>query len=379
MSLESKVFNSKTSELVIGTAGSISEIADKCLESNLIAQETYEKVQLDKTPKDKARLVLSNIGSRIRNNAAHFHNFVDILEKISSCEELGSVLKHELKNSKCKDQPDYHAIQETQPTGHNSQTIVPATTWLPPDHIDSSIEDLKKVIERLNFATFDNKEKESKLRSLETELEDIKTENIKIKEEKENYCHKISKLTEQLERKDQKLDQLESRLSAAQKERYEDTKEQRQSQRHIETITTMNAELAIRIEQVKSEKEDIQRELNRVQEQYNIIADVRAEELGLLEARYGEIHEELQNAIEELNTERRSSKHLQNFKRRISRVHIITKVVFIFIVVIVIVFAVTLVAFSICLEDSDNYNIEKCSQSVVNIIAEYMSKKLFME
>ena len=240
-------------------------------------------------------------------------------------------------------------------------------------HIDSSIEGRKKVIERLNFAKFDNKEKESKLRSLETELEDIKTENIKIKEEKENYCHKISKLTEQLERKDQKSDQLESRLSAAQKERYEDTKEQRQSQRHIETITTMNAELAIRIEQVKSEKEDIQRELNRVQEQYNIIADVRAEELGLLEARYGEIHEELQNAIEELNTERRSSEH-QNFKRKISRVHIIAKVAFIFIVVIVIVFAVTLVAFSICLEDSENYNIKKCLQSVVNIIAEYMSK-----
>ena len=89
MSSEYKTFCSKFSELVTGTANSISEIADKCLDSKLIAQETHEKVlQLNNTSKDKARLVLTNI----RDTIKYFYKFVTILEEVS-CEDLARSLK----------------------------------------------------------------------------------------------------------------------------------------------------------------------------------------------------------------------------------------------------------------------------------------------
>lgn len=95
---EYKIFHSKFSELVTGTANSIDEIADKCLDSKLIAQETHEKVlQLNNTSKDKARLVLSNIGDTIKNNPKYFYKFVTILEEVSSCEDLARSLLHGLK------------------------------------------------------------------------------------------------------------------------------------------------------------------------------------------------------------------------------------------------------------------------------------------
>ena len=98
-SFEYKIFHSKFSELVTGTANSINEIADKCLDSKLIAQETHEKVlQLNNTSKYKARLVLTNIGDTIKNNPKYFCKFVTILEEVSSCEDLARSLKpHGLK------------------------------------------------------------------------------------------------------------------------------------------------------------------------------------------------------------------------------------------------------------------------------------------
>ena len=441
MALEHKAFTNKFADLVAGLQYSIQAISDECLEK-LITEETYQAIlHLNKTPGDKARLLLDNVGTTIRKDPTTFNIFLKVLSKFDEHSKVN--LEQELVDLKNRAQIDnprdelhreFHSIEYSKPhesykkpeeaTKESQQTseisgvnntdnaevhcnckdtipqqisessvansnnvgaysieeiqTTPSSMAFQrvsdarrhdskgDSHIEDSIECIKIVMEKLNFANLDMKEKKSELRTLKGQIEELKVENVRLKEEKETLMRTLDHLTDSLNKKEENIAQLEKNLSETEKQRYEALRQRKQSQTQVENIKLLNSSLITDVEELKKDLESVQKLYNEV--------DKKTKEYDVLEAKYDQMYAEL---TEEVCREQDISLQLHNMyeddQRRRSKLY---KKVCILISVPLIVFLLAFIAFAICLEDSENNNIKKCLKNayVVRLIIEYLSR-----
>ena len=73
---------------------SIGSMADHCLSSKLISEETYDTITAtDATNKEKARVLLHNVISNISLSTSRLEDFVAVLEAINDCQFLVEKLR----------------------------------------------------------------------------------------------------------------------------------------------------------------------------------------------------------------------------------------------------------------------------------------------
>lgn len=110
MSTQHQAFNNKRDELVVSIQHSVDTIADKCLGKKLITEDTYDEVTQSKEMRsNKARQLLRNISTEIRENSDQFESFLTIL-KDTSCDTIGEKLFQEwkdLENRRTIKQPEH--------------------------------------------------------------------------------------------------------------------------------------------------------------------------------------------------------------------------------------------------------------------------------
>ncbi len=97
MSLQLKAFISKYSVIVATVAPLIDTVTSQCVEKELICEETDQKVtELNRPNSAKARMVLSEVRSKIKSESRKFYVFLEVLDKNLTCQGLAKELEKEL-------------------------------------------------------------------------------------------------------------------------------------------------------------------------------------------------------------------------------------------------------------------------------------------
>ncbi len=97
MSPEYIAFNSKYSTIVTAVAPLIDTVSSQCVEKALICEETDQKVtELNKPNSAKARMVLSEVKSKIKSESRNFYVFLEVLNENLTCQGLAKELEEEL-------------------------------------------------------------------------------------------------------------------------------------------------------------------------------------------------------------------------------------------------------------------------------------------
>ncbi len=72
-------------------------MTSQCVEEELICEETDQKVtELNKPNIAKARMVLSEVKSKIKSNSRNFYVFLEVLNEHLTCQGLAKELEEEL-------------------------------------------------------------------------------------------------------------------------------------------------------------------------------------------------------------------------------------------------------------------------------------------
>lgn len=410
--LEHRVIKSKFQELVQGIKHSVSQVSDKCLESELITDETHAKLlQLNYTEEKQARILLTNVSTTIHTKHGSFERFATILKEATSTEHLGICLNSELKNFKdrAKITQEGSSSRSTSPieetleheprdkaydltdnmtvtsieeeTRHQLKT--PAHKSGTIERYDNSMRELKNAMENLEYAKFDTLQRESKIKVLKKEMKDVKEENCKLKEESKNYHETLDELQNLLRENqytlENKTQQLECKLSETEKQKYRETQKREEAEEQVRFLKLLKSELSNKKSELSNEmirlildKRELQQDLEEVNKLL-LEADRRSRECDALEAQYEEVCEQLQEVKAEVKKEQDTSQHMYTeFQEERKRFMKYSCFAFCIIITVVIILALVTVIFAYCLEDKENNNIKRCVKTIINDVIEYL-------
>ena len=387
VSLESQALVSKQHELVTTIQHSVTTIADKCLGKGLISQETSSKIsEINSINLDKARLLLENLKATVIGTPTSLSTFITILEEEKSHKNIVEILTNEVQALKNRTEAKLSSGHSSKETGFVATTVpcveerqqLSSCKRKSPGHIDYALKDLGNVMEKLQFAKLDETETKAKLTAAKQELKDVKEEKAESEKEKrllnetiEDLKKTIGDLTETIEGVKREKDEAVKRIAKAQKKNYEDIKEKEQLTEQLSVSCKNISGMTEQIEKLLTKQQTMEQDLHEM-ENFRKEADADLQEFDMLEAKYENMCQQVQDVMKELRQEKNIALLMYNMSedQRI-KTEARHRYAYCFIIAVVLIFAVVICVFSYCLEDEANHNIKQCTQTAINIAVEY--------
>lgn len=400
MALENKAILNNLRDLVNGIQHTVTTISVKCLQNNLITQDTYDyTLQVNTTNAENARLLLENIRSNVERKPSLFKVFVTILEEEPAHEDIGESLRaefHRLRQQEIElhneagnsaesdDASMVTGVEETQQQKQvRRRTISTPILTTPTTPIGHAMKDLKNAIESLQFANLEQKVREAKIQECEATIEEketrinhlkiqigqFKQENIQLQEETIKYTATNHELGHLLTEKREKIHQLESRLSEKEKQKHKADKQTGKLKEQVTKLHTDNSDLLGQIYRLYTDIRDIEHRREEVQ---NLLSEAEKEsaEFDRLEAFYEAQCEQLE---ERLRHEQETCQYIHStFQEKIRTMIKVHRSAVCFLLAVVVVFAIIIITFGYCLEDTVNRNIKQCAKTVLSKVMEFL-------
>lgn len=400
MALENRAILNNLKDLVNGIQHAVSTISVKCLENKLITQDTYEyTLQVNTTKAKNARFLLEDIRSNVERKPGLFEVFVTILEEEPALKDIGESLRVELRqlrqetelhheagnSSESGDASMVTSIEETQQqkkvhrrTKYNVTPIL-TTPITPIGHG----KDLKNAMENLHCANLEQKvreakiqeceaaieEKETRINNLKIQINQVKQESIELKEEAMKYAATNHELECLLTEKRKKIHLLRGRLSEKEKQEHKADKHTGKLQEQVIKLYTDNSDLLRQISQLNTDIRDIERRREEVQKLLSE-AEKESAEFDHLEALYEAQCEQLE---ERLRHEQRTCQHIHStLQEKIKKMLKVHRSALCVVLAVVVVFAIIIITFGYCLEDTVNRNIKQCAKTVLSKVMEFL-------
>lgn len=246
---------------------------------------------------------------------------------------------------------------------------------------DYDVEELKEILEKLHFSKLDNIEKASQVNALTKRMKAVEEENTELKNEKKKYNETLCNLKKKLEELNPKLNlkipELKSKLAKIERQKYEEVIKGKNLEAKVQFLENVNSDLSHAIKELLTDKNVLLLDLQQMQNLYRE-TDERSKKCDDVKAKYDAMRKELQDVTDKLNQEQDTSLHMYNMFQNERRRHLMYRCCgYCLILVVVILFAIVIIAFGYCLEDSANRNVKQCIQRVVSNIIEYFYKIYF--